>query len=539
MLLTALLSTAGCPTDPPGDAPTPEPPLPPPEGWTYSDPVECADPVSGIDRFSEEAVERGLTEVLSDPSVLGPGAEYGRGGSLVARDFDGDGDVDLLFGRLQAPPDIYENDGTGRFTLGEQLLELRPGMIIPAIGAVDLDGDRLPEVVLGGGRGFIRFDNLGDMQFASPRPLFPEALAGEYAYLTIAFGDHDRDGDLDVALPSIGGAQDPGGGDGEPDPAPDFVLTRDGDDATAVELLADGLGSTVQVGVFTDRDADGDLDLFLPSDSGPPSRFWTNDDGAWVDDAPALDADLSMAAMGIDAADLDGDGLLDYCMSDTGPPVCIESGAGTYVETGTARGLLPASPVGRHGTVGWGFDLADFDADGVLDAAQASGPFPDGQGPVDTDLPNLLWHGRADGRFDEVGADLGFDSTDNDLGLATADFDGDGFLDIVVAGPLDTPQLFMNRCSAGAWLEISMHGPAENAEGHHARVEVVWGGGRRQIRELHNLRGQAEGPASLHFGLGDVDVVDSVVVHWMGGHVSRAERVPTRRRIAVTHPDAD
>lgn len=514
-------------------------PLLAPAGFEYGDELVCEAPVEGIDRLSEEGVQRGLTDPLSDPADLGEGRPWGRGGSLVARDLDDDGDVDLIFGRLADPPDIYENDGEGQFSLVPERLTLRLNARVPSVAAIDLTGDGLPEIVLGGAP-FMVYENLGALRFGEPTSLFSGSSLRGLVYLTMAFGDLDGDGDMDMALPSMGSIEDDGGPNGEPDPTLDLIAVRGEDGHTFIELDVDETGSTVQVGVFTDRDSDGDLDLFLPSDSGPPSRFWRNDGGVFLDDGPTIGADLRMAAMGIDTADLDGDGLLDYCMSDTGPPVCITTGTGSFVEVGAARGLLPAQPVGVGQTVGWSFDLADLDADGNLDALQASGPFPSAEGGVEHDLPNLLWHGQRDGSFQEVGASVGFASVDNDLGLATADVDGDGFLDVVVAGPLDVPALFMNRCSSGAWLEIALVGLAGNSRGHHAQVEILTtqeGVQRSRLRELHNVRGQSEGPATLHFGLGDVDVVDRLTVRWIDGATSVAERVPTRRRIQVTHPD--
>ena len=82
-------------------------------------------------------------------------------------------------------------------------------------------------------------------------------------------------------------------------------------------------------------------------------------------------ADLEMAAMGLDSADLNADGQLDYCITDVGRPLCLVSqGDGLYAEGGASLGVYPDG-VGGAGaflsTVGWSLDFADLDNDGWMD----------------------------------------------------------------------------------------------------------------------------------------------------------------------------
>lgn len=92
------------------------PPDPVREGdFDFGEVVLCADPVEGIARLQEVALERGIDLEVFDPVGGGDsfdGATTGRGGSLLAADVDADGDIDLM----QGPTTLYLNDGAGYFS---------------------------------------------------------------------------------------------------------------------------------------------------------------------------------------------------------------------------------------------------------------------------------------------------------------------------------------------------------------------------------------------------------------------------------------
>jgi len=239
----------------------------------------------------------------------------------------------------------------------------------------------------------------------------------------------------------------------------------------------------------------------------------------------------------VDSADLNGDGLLDYCITDTGDPVCLLSdGVGGYIESGSAIGLVPsASPLKEISTIGWSIDLADIDNDGNVEAIQSSGPLFDGPGGT-VDWPDRFWRGLAGGTFVDATDEVGFGDLGPNYALATADFNADGYLDIVVTGAGGTPLLWMNSCGDNAWLSIELIGLPGNQEAIGARAEVTTSAGT-QVRELYTLRGKGQGPSRFHFGLGDHDSADRVRIEWPDGSVSEAEQVPSRRFVRVTHPD--
>ena len=455
------------------------------DGVTWPDAATpCSDPApfSITERQASEGF--GPEDDLQDP--------LGFQAAVVARDVDGDGDIDVLRNGERAPPTLYLNDGTGRFDAGTSLWTVfdTPVGAPTQLALADLDGDRLPEVIAWDVGWLLIARNLGGGQFGPPEATWVAPDAGYSIVASIALGDADGDGDLDIAVGTTWSFSElPQGSapvvDGV---APDLLLRNDdgvfGFQQTLIpEGGAPALGQTL---LWTDRDADGDLDLLVGSDQGgvfPPTAFYRNDDGVFVDDAQAVSADLQLSAMGIAARDLNDDGALDYCMTDVGPVACLLSGPEGYVESGTALGLVADHAERTDRWSGWGIEFADLDGDGwddVLAVAALPGPPewpPEPDDPALMEQPDALWMGGPDG-FVNRSEELGFASIEDHWGLAVADFDADGALEWVTAGAFDGLRYWDVPCTENTWVTVQLVGPPGNRGGFGARVEVRSPGAR-------------------------------------------------------------
>lgn len=140
-------------------------------------------------------------------------------------------------------------------------------------------------------------------------------------------------------------------------------------------------------------------------------------------------------------------------------------------------------------------------------------------------------------QFQDVGMATGADDIKDTRGMATADFDNDGDLDIVTnnnpgdSGRAEMARATLLRNNVGErrnWLTVELEGTESNRDGVGALVTIEMGK-EKQVRQVSAGSGFAsQTSARLYFGLDDKTQVDAVVVRWPRGRVERFERVGER-----------
>ena len=139
-------------------------------------------------------------------------------------------------------------------------------------------------------------------------------------------------------------------------------------------------------------------------------------------------------------------------------------------------------------------------------------------------------------RFSDVAMATGADTIKDGRGMATADFDNDGDLDIVInnnpsdSGLAERARATLLRNNVGAtrnWLAVELRGDGKRSNRDAVGAQVtVEAGGERQLRLVGAGSGFAsQQSARLYFGLGGLDRADALMVRWPSGRVERFEKI--------------
>jgi ASPIC/UnbV protein/VCBS repeat protein len=340
-------------------------------------------------------------------------------------------------------------------------------------------------------------------------------------------------------------------------------------DVTAAAGLAGQHGWTLDVG-HADLDDDGWDDLYLACDWGTDRIFWNQRDGTFADGTAAAIGIDTRKGMNVDVADYDRDGRLDIYVTNITDDYMKECNmlwhnegipdpkARESRETGQGQGGRPtftdlSRETGTCNTLwGWGAKFADLDDDGWPDLFAADGLRSAGPGDYIPEVVEMivrpgvdfrdlavwppignrswsghqrkkLFHNHGGSAFAEVAAAAGVDNDLDGRGVAVADFDGDGRLDMVQTNARQESLLYWNRTpTANHWVTLHLIGSNGNTDAIGARVELK-AGGLTQVAEVDGGNGYAgSSTRALHFGLGAASAVDALEIRWPDGRVEKA-----------------
>lgn len=488
---------------------------------------------------------RGNDGIPINREIFGPG--------VCVADFDGDGYQDIyfvngrdLYGRgLSAQNALYRNNANGTFSDVTQAAGV-PGTGY-GLGCVwgDYDNDGFPDLFVTQYGRNVLYHNNGDSTFTDVTDKAGVAGLdfGTQFHSGATFFDYDRDGLLDlyvggyVALGpdsprycTISGVRSscpPSAYKGTP-----AILYHNNGNGTFTNVTkAAGMyqpnGKNLAVGA-ADYDNDGWPDLFVAND-GVNAYLYHNEHNGKFEEVGILSGMALaargnvMAAMCISLGDYDNDGSLDLFITDfqnNSDHLWHNDGKGSFDEVSDQAGIT----VPTRGVLSFGGGFFDYDNDGLLDLFIANGHvYPE----VEQALPdvrfkqiNSLFHNEGHGKFVEITkrAGAGFQTPYVGRGVAFADFDNDGFTDVVVANNGDPPLVLHNSGGNGNhFMNFKLVGVKTNRDAMGARIHLL-ASSLSQVREIAGGGSYlSQSDLRANFGIGKETRAETVEISWPSG----------------------
>jgi enediyne biosynthesis protein E4 len=501
-------------------------------------------------RFREATDSTGISFVQMSGDDENKYFPTANGSGVAMFDFDLDGRKDLYFATtrnlpLDAPTKsggnrLYRSLGNGKFEDVTELAGVGYNGFTHGVSTGDVNGDGFTDLFITNLGPNVLYINNGDGTFRDGTAGLPSEhppwSSGS------AFFDFDNDGDLDLYVSCYGVwsiETNERCGDLTKGvrtyctplritPAVDYLYRNEGD-GTFQEVTSaagivrdDGRGMGV---LAMDFNLDGLIDIFVANDLSPNYLFLNKGDGTFDDiseisGASASESGANQAGMGVDADDLDGDGL---------PEIFVTHFQNDYdtlyknLDGQNFQDVTSASGTSKfRDDVGWACSLADFDLDSKPDMMVFNGHVDNNLDQLGTPDPQAevahLWKGMGGVKFALASSPGPYFSEPHVCrGASFGDLNDDGGIDVVTNRMDSRPAVLINESERGAWVGFDLIGRESNRDAIGA-VLVVHSGDKI----LHR---QVKGGGSYHsandrrvvVGLGDAKSVDRVEIRWPKG----------------------
>ncbi len=548
------------------------------------------------------------------------------GGGVGVGDFNNDGLQDIYFTGNMVSNKLYLNKGKLQFEdITKSAGVSGNGKWCKGVAVIDINNDGWMDMYVCASmdknpekRKNLLYVNQGLDKNGLP---FFKEMAAEYGlddttHSTMAtFFDYDNDGDLDMYLvvneipkninPSIFRPKITDGSF----PSTGRLYKNDWNASLKHPVFTDvtrQAGLTIEgyghAATIADINNDGWKDIFVSNDFISNDLLYINNhDGTFKEKAASYFKHTSANGMGQDVIDINNDGLSDIVELDMNPEDnyrkkmmlnpgsyqafqlndfykyqyqyvrnTIQVNQGPRVNSNDSIGDPIFSDVGYFSGMSatdwsWTPLVADFDNDGFRDVIITNGfpkditdhdfiVFRKDASPVipmsytlkqipEVKLHNYAFHNNGNLVFDDVSKDWGLTTPTFSNGAAYVDLDNDGDLDMIVNNINDEASVYENttmnsKSTDKHYLDVKLIGDSTNRNGLGTWIALYYGG-KQQVYEETPYRGYLSSiQSNPHFGLGNVSIIDSMVVKWPNGKKQVLQKIHTNQTISVSKANA-
>ena len=451
-------------------------------------------------------------------------------------DYDNDGWIDLYVTDPIGKNTLYRNNGDGTFS-ASNLTDQVALFNTYSQGATfaDYDNDGWKDLlVVNWGQDHL-FHNEQGTRFVDVS--LQAGIKDDRNSKSASWGDYDKDGFLDLYIanwscyPKCGRQFD-----GEPDRL--YHNNGDGTFTEVTDILNGGVTGAGFIASFTDYDNDGDLDIYLVNDefiNAAGNKLWRNDGPGckgWCFTQVAKEANVNaeVFGMGLAVGDYNNDGNMDFYYSNVGPMELLQNqGNGTFENVAKQAGV--DFPNG----IAWGTVFLDYNNDGWRDIYLSIADTADHKDVG----ANKLFRNNADGTFTNVACSN--ESTDirMSIGVAYADYNHDGWVDLVVGNLDEGYRLYKNQLGESSnnhWLSIELVGEAPiNHDAVGARVYITTANGITQMQDvISGSSVMAGNDLAQYFGIGE-ERSANVRIRWPNGEEQLIQNVKADQRYIIQY----
>src|SRR5713226_1590585 len=508
----------------------------------------------------------------------------------VLADIDGDGDLDLIVNSLGGGTHIFKNDGHGHFTQQTNTPPLNYGKAGTSLALADIDGDGDLDLYVANYRTWTIRDQPGsDVKIdtvqgrpavirVNNRPVSDPDLVGRFTVR--ANGSLEEHGEADALylndgrgrftpLPFTGGNFLDEEGEPLAEPPYDWGLSV----------------------MFRDMNGDGAPDIYVCNDFRSPDRIWLNSGQGRFRAIPRLALrHTSVFSMGVDFADINRDGFDDFFVLDMLSPhhqkrhnqignlstidlpigeienrpqysrnsLFLNCEDGAYAEISCLSGTTASE-------WSWTPIFLDVDLDGYEDLLITTGHELDAMNADVTqrseelraakklssleqlnlnnlfarlEVPKVAFRNRGDLTFEEVGEAWGFNARTVSHGMALADLDGDGDLDLVVNNLNGAAGVYRNDGIAPR-VAVRLKGRTPNTRGIGAKLWLYGGAVPMQSQEMICGGRYLSGDDAMRvFAAGSLTNEMRLEVRWRSGLKSVVSGVKANRLYEIDEAGA-